>query len=269
MKRKKSPIKLSSWCWTEEEVLKSDANIDKFVTTCENNKMMEMFISVNDALFNNEEQIIRLPYLVGQLNKKGIVTSALISSDNWFYPEKRYKLESRLDKIITLNHSLPYDSKLFGVHMDIEPEAQDVWSASNDTERVYWLELLADTYESVYNKINSERLSSEVDLSPFFYKYNRESCEKIINNCDLLTLMAYGKPDVDDLIEYCSGLVGISSSNHKTFDIGIRVNDFSTYNSMIAAIDDLTQFYSKRPYFRYVAIHHIDSFVSLRNKTAL
>lgn len=105
-----------------------------------------------------------------RLNQSGIKSIYLIGNAQWVYPENR---QAMLDYVTTyyikFNASVPTNSKLKGLHVDIEPHQLKEWDTASLKRKRELLYLLKDTYRDlktilVQNGMESDEIMADIPM---------------------------------------------------------------------------------------------------------
>lgn len=103
-----------------------------------------------------------------RLHQSGIKSIYLVGNAKWIYPENRQEMHDYITRYyIKFNASVPTDSKLKGLHVDLEPHQLVEWSMASLERKRELLYLLKDTYRDlrtllVQNGMKSDEIMADI-----------------------------------------------------------------------------------------------------------
>lgn len=140
-----------------------------------------------------------------KLQQSGIKSIYLVGNAQWIYPENRQKMLDYISSYyVKFNESVSTDSKLKGLHVDIEPHQLEEWGIASLKRKRELLFLLKDTYRDlrsllVQNDMEKDEIMADIptwfdEMSAIGWSSEAEKYEwfdevsKYING---FTIMAY------------------------------------------------------------------------------
>lgn len=153
-----------------------------------------------------------------KLHQSGIKSIYLIGNAQWIYPENR---QAMLDYIATyyikFNASVPTDSKLKGLHVDIEPHQLKEWGTASLKRKRELLYLLKDTYSDlrtilVQNGMESDEIMADIptwfdEMSAIGWSSETEKhnwFNDVAKSLNGFTIMAYELKSIPTIIHRTS-----------------------------------------------------------------
>lgn len=182
-----------TWLW-DTKLMKSEGS--EILFFCKKEHVDTIFLqwSQNTVITDYQE-------FIAKASSMGIRVHACLGERNWYSMNEYYSIQSRLDQINDYQHISEAESRLTGVHFDIEPHTLPEWGE----DQVY----VVEEWKKVVSKYSSDvrALGLELTVSvPFSLKtaldVNGVPMSKfMIENHDKVVIMAYrDKADGSDSI---------------------------------------------------------------------
>jgi len=214
-----------------------------------NNLLLVYFLksrNISHALlsFNKNIDKQKLTNFLDLAQNNNINVHAIISNNQWIFPDKRKNIAKELEVIKTFGFA--------GIHLDIEPHTFDDW-----TEKwSIYLDLYKKMLSTIKQNINNMELSLSIPVSDKsqYFEYSSLYADKIF-------IMAYGIKDPEIMKKTVNKFFNYPS-NRSTIIIALRTSDFNSELELESFINDI---YSKEKFFAF-GLHKLSDIISKGEK---
>jgi len=255
------------WLWKTAEVLKGDPR-KALINFCKSKDINKVFVSINKKVISSIEQSSDLQTFIAHLHHAGIKAAALMGEPTWVYEKNRQKMLRRIQFVLEYNDNTIDPARFDAIHLDIEPHTLAEWG---DYKKIL-VNNLAETLK-LANNITSrgrQRLPLEIDIPTFYHKVDKTALEKIVQNADSVTIMAYERPTAESVIRSVENILDLASRMDKQILIGLNAKDFSEKEMLEDLLKNVGAKVSLEKSFSGFAIHDYHHYRDLvENKNAL
>lgn len=255
------------WLWNAAEVLKENSKKD-FIDFCQARGINKVFVSINKKVLSSIEHAQDLRTFIADLHDADLKVSALMGEPIWVYEKNRQNLIRRIQFVLEYNTNANDRARFDAIHLDIEPHALAEWG----DHKSYLINNLAETITLAKQTVSHgiPKLELEIDLPTFYHKVDRAALEKIVQNVDLVTVMAYERPTSESVMKSVANIVELVNRMDKKFLIGFNAKDFNEEKRLEDLIRNVGMKVSIDASFSGLAIHDYHHYRDLiKNKDAL
>ncbi len=255
------------WLWNTAEVLKRGPR-EAFINFCKSKGVNKVFVSINKKVVSSIEQSSDLQTFIAHLHYAGIKAAALMGEPIWVYEKNRQKMLKKIRLVLEYNDNTIDPARFDAIHLDIEPHTLAEWG----DYKKFLINNLAETLK-LANNITSRgkhRLPLEIDIPTFYHKVDKTALEKIVQNADSVTIMAYERPTAESVMKSVENILDLASRMDKQILIGFNAKEFSEEEMLENLIKNVGDKVSLEKTFSGFAIHDYRHYRDLvENKNAL
>ena len=261
----------SIWVWSNAiKIIKDKGDRKKFFEFLNNphdiNKpITNVYLDCHANHLRSSEIRPKLMEFIKEAHEHGICIQFLAGNAAWAYQNREvFKL---IEDISLYNMNVPKESRLDGLHFDIEPHTLPAWN-SHPKLRQKFLESVA-MYGEKMSYYNPDIVFG-YDV-PTFWK--EEEIEIFLNNCDYLTLMNY-VDNAASMVNRAQKFLEVAERLGKKIESGIETQGPSKrwgvtppitfydegWERMEQILAKACEKFSKSPAFIGIAIHYYESY---------
>jgi len=255
------------WLWKTADVLKGDPK-KAFMNFCKSKDINKVFVSINKRVISSIEQSSDLQTFIAHLHHAGIKAAALMGEPTWVYEKNRQKMLRRIQFVLEYNDNTIDPARFDAIHLDIEPHTLAEWG----DYKKFLVNNLAETLK-LANNITSrgrQRLPLEIDIPTFYHKVDKTALEKIVQNADVVTIMAYERRTAESVVKSVGNILGLANRMNKRVVIGLNAREFGEKEMLENLLKNVGAKVSLEKSFSGFAIHDYHHYRDLvENKNAL
>jgi hypothetical protein len=255
------------WLWNTVEVLKGEPR-EAFINFCKNQGVNKVFVSINKKVVSSIAQSSDLQTFIAHLHNANIKAAALMGEPTWVYEKNRQKMLRRIRFILEYNNNTIDPARFDAIHLDIEPHTLAEWG----DHKKFLVNSLAETLQ-LANNLNSRRkhkLALEIDIPTFYHKVDKTALEKIVQNTDVVTIMAYERRSAESVVKSVANILGLANRMNKRVVIGLNAREFGEKEMLEDLLKNVGAKVSLEKSFSGFAIHDYHHYRDLvENKNAL
>lgn len=253
----------ASWLWNTAEVLNEESR-EKFITFCKNRGITKVFLSINRKVISSIQQSSDLQTFIAHLHHADIKAAALMGEPTWVYEKNRQKMLRKIRFVLDYNANTIDPVRFDAIHLDIEPHSLAEWG----DYKQFLLNNLAETIKLANNLTSrgNQRLALEIDIPTFYHKIDKTVLEKIVQNTDVLTIMAYERRTADSVIKSIEHILGLANRMDKQVIIGLNAKEFAEKEILENLIQNVGAKVSLEKSFSGFAIHDYHNYRDLVEK---
>jgi len=251
------------WLWNTAEVLKGEPRA-RFITFCKSMGFNKVFVSINKKVISSIEQSADLQTFIAHLHHAGIKAAALMGEPTWVYEKNRQKMLRRIRFVLKYNDNTIDPARFDAIHLDIEPHTLAEWG----DYKKFLLNNLAETIKLANNLTSrgKQRLSLEIDIPTFYHKVDKTALEKIVQNSDSMTIMAYERLTTESVMKSLENIFALVNRMGKQVVIGLNAKEFGEKEMLENLIKNVGDRVSLEKSFSGFAIHDFHHYRDLVEK---
>ncbi len=253
------------WLWNTSEVLKGEPRA-RFIAFCKSTGINKVFVSINKKVVSSIEQSSDLQTFIAHLHHAGIKAAALMGEPTWVYEKNRQKMLRRLRFVLDYNDNTIDPARFDAIHLDIEPHTLAEWG----NYKKFLLNNLAETIKLANNLTSrgKQRLPLEIDIPTFYHKIDKTALEKIVQNADTMTIMAYERLTAERVMKSVENIFALANRMGKRVVIGLNAKEFSEkemLENLIKNVGDKVSLEKSYAGFAIHDFHHYRNLIEKRN----
>ncbi len=251
------------WLWNTAEVLKGEPR-EAFINFCKNQGVNKVFVSINKKVIASIEQSSDLQTFIAYLHYANIKAAALMGEPSWVYKKNRQKMLRRIRFVLEYNNNTIDPARFDAIHLDIEPHTLAEWG----DYKKFLVNNLAETLQ-LANNLNSRRkhkLALEIDIPTFYHKVDKTALEKIVQNVDVVTIMAYERRTAESVVKSVENILGLANRMNKRVLIGLNAREFGEKEMLEDLLKNVGAKVSLEKSFSGFAIHDYHHYRDLVEK---
>ena len=251
------------WLWNTAEVLKGEPRA-RFITFCKSMGFNKVFVSINKKVISSIEQSSDLQTFIAHLHHADIKAAALMGEPTWVYEKNRQKMLRRIRFVLEYNDNTIDPARFDAIHLDIEPHTLAEWG----DYKKFLLNNLAETIKLANNLTSrgQQRLPLEIDIPTFYHKVDKTALEKIVQNSDSMTIMAYERLTTESVMKSVENIFALVNRMGKQVVIGLNAKEFGEKEMLENLIKNVGDRVSLEKSFSGFAIHDFHHYRDLVEK---
>ncbi|NOV03781.1 amidase [Paenibacillus sp. LMG 31457] len=267
-----SSTSLSTWLWDTSKIVSDQESI---IHNLVNNNVKVLLLQIDTTLEQKHYK-----EFISKATANGIRVHALDGAPGWVANNGTTLQQIFLKWLNNYQESASSNEKFSGIHLDVEPYEHEQYE-DNTNE---FLEEYQSMMMTFRNQADPLQLEFGIDIPFWFYgvQYNTKygsgnMAEWLCKNVEFITIMAYR-----DAATGTNGIMGISAAEMKLFEkykvkgtIAVETGrlaeeyQFVTFYEedkayMNQQLELVYQNYKDNPAFHGIAIHHYDSWMTMK-----
>jgi len=267
----------ATWVWGESwEVIFNPEKTGKFFAFCAQppsgaSRISDIYLNLPYMKLKQEDARPQIAAFVKAAHAKKIRVHLLAGSADMSYSTSTgFKI---IENIAAYNQAVPEESRLDGLHLDIEPHTMGVMWTQDDRLRNRYMESMKKYYEK-FKEIRGSMLLG-IDI-PVGYADDPPLLESLIDSSDYLGLMDY-RDNAGMIIDGAEDIIDVAAKKGKKVVIGVEtqrpnkkygVTPMLTFwdegsERMEKVLNEVQQHFSTNNAYAGIAVHHYASYAGL------
>lgn len=268
LSKKGTAVPMTTWVWDTRLIENEGEQINDFFT--------EMNVSKVYLQINNDVSFQSYREFISEMKQINVEVHALDGSPDWGLTNNRAKDEF-LHWLSSYQQTAEPNEQFSGIHLDIEPYLLEAWETQQ--------QLLIEQYLAVIKDVGIVAQEMEVSFGidiPFWFdeikfinNYGEGNLAKwLIQEVDEVTIMAY-RNEAAEIIQIVDLEINWANQFNKSIIIAVETMSLPEFHTtfyeagieqMHKQLDIVQMHYQKEKSFAGFAIHHYDSWRTLKNE---